>query len=84
AGAITPDFKDGASIAASLKVAAAYEPRQYQRGAVAYAAILALQDQTFVQGLRAQAANPAARISLRDQIIANPNTVVNLPGVVVP
>ena len=80
AGAITPDFKDGAAIAASLKVAAAYEPRQYQRGAVAYAAILALQDQTFVQGLRAQAANPAARISLRDQIIANPNTVVNLPG----
>lgn len=80
AGAITADFKDGASIASSLKLAAAYEPRQYQRGAVAYAAILALQDPTFVQGLRAQAASPSARLALRDQIIANPNVVVNLPG----
>lgn len=80
AGAITPDFKDGASIAASLKVAAAYEPRQFQRGAVAYAAILALQDPTFVQGVRAHAADPASRIALRDQILSSPNSVVNLPG----
>ena len=80
AGAITPDFKDGASIASSLKLAAAYEPRQFQRGAIAYAAILALQDQTFVQGVRAQAASPASRIALRDQILTNPNSVVNLPG----
>ncbi len=79
-GAITPDFKDGPAIASSLKVAAAYEPRQFQRGAVAYAAILALQDQTFVQGVRVHAADPASRIALRDQILANPNSVVNLPG----
>ena len=80
ASAIAPQFADGGQIASSLRLAAAYEPRQFQRGAVAYAAILALQDQTFVQGLRAQAAHPANRIALRDQIVANPNTVVNLPG----
>ncbi len=80
AGAITPDFKDGPSIASSLKLAAAYEPRQFQRGAMAYAAILALQDQTFVQGVRAHAASPVTRIALRDQILANPNTVVTFPG----
>jgi hypothetical protein len=80
AGSIAPQFADGGQIASSLRLAAAYEPRQFQRGALAYAAILALQDQTFVQGLRAQAADPAGRIALRDQIVANPNTVVNLPG----
>ncbi len=80
AGAIAPQFADGGQIASSLKLAAAYEPRQFQRGAVAYAAILALQDPTYVQGLRAQAASPASRMALRDQIVANPNTVVNLPG----
>lgn len=80
AGSIAPQFADGGQIASSLKLAAAYEPRQFQRGAVAYAAILALQEPTFVQGLRAQAAHPENRIALRDQIVANPNTVVNLPG----
>jgi hypothetical protein len=80
AGSIAPQFADGGQIASSLKLAAAYEPRQFQRGAVAYAAILALQDPTYVQGLRAQAAHPGNRIALRDQIVANPNTVVNLPG----
>lgn len=79
-GSIAPQFADGGQIASSLKIAAAYEPRQFQRGAVAYAAILALQDPTFVQGLRAQAAHPEGRVALRDQIVANPNTVVNLPG----
>ena len=79
-GAIAPTFADGSQIADSLKLAAAYEPRQYQRGAVAYAAILALQDPTFVQTVRTYAADPANRLILRDQIIANPNTVVNLAG----
>jgi hypothetical protein len=47
---------------------------------VAYAAILALQDPTFVQTVRGYAADPSNRIALRDQIIANPNAVVNLAG----
>jgi len=78
--AISADFKDGEQIQVALRTAEAHESRQFQRGAVAYAAILALQDPTFVQGVRTYAADPANRLTLRDQIIANPNTVVNLPG----
>ena len=80
ANAISPDFKDGAQIQASLRTAASYEPKQFLRGAVAYAAIVALQDPTFVAELRKVAANPAQRLALRDQLISNPNMATILPG----
>lgn len=80
ANAISPDFKSGDDIQASLRTAAAYEPKQFLRGAVAYAAILALQDPTFVAELRKVAADPAQRIALRDQLISNPNMATVLPG----
>lgn len=80
ANAISPDFKSGEQIQASLRIAAAYEPKQFLRGAVAYAAIVALQDPVFVAELRKVAADPAARIAMRDQLMANPNMATILPG----
>jgi hypothetical protein len=80
ANAISPDFQNGEQIQASLRTAAAYEPKQFLRGAVAYAAIVALQDPTFVADLRRIAADPAQRIVLRDQLISNPNMATILPG----
>lgn len=80
ANTISPRFADGAAIASSLKLAAAYEPKQFLRGAVSYAAVSALQDPTFVAGVREHAANPASRLSLRDQLIANPYAVIGMPG----
>ena len=80
ANAISPDFKSGDEIQASLRTAAAYEPKQFLRGAVAYAAIVALQDPTFVAELRKVANDPAQRIALRDQLISNPNMATILPG----
>ncbi|MDO9223876.1 MAG: hypothetical protein Q7U20_09230 [Caulobacter sp.] len=80
ANAISPAFQNGAEIQASLRTAAAYEPKQFLRGAVAYAAILALQDPTFVAELRKVAADPAQRIAMRDQLISNPNMATILPG----
>jgi hypothetical protein len=56
AGAIAPTFADGASIARSVRLGASYEPKQLARGAVAYAAVAALQDAEFVHGVRAAAA----------------------------
>ena len=80
ANAISPDFQSGEQIQTSLRTAAAYEPKQFLRGAVAYAAIVALQDPTFVAELRKVAADPAQRIAMRDQLIANPNMATILPG----
>lgn len=80
ANAISPDFKNGEDIQTSLRTAAAYEPKQFLRGAVAYAAIVALQDPAFVANLRKVAADPAARIALRDQLISNPNMATVQPG----
>jgi hypothetical protein len=80
ANAISPTFQDAAQIQASLRTAAAYEPKQFLRGAVAYAAIVALQDPTFVAELRKVAADPAQRIALRDQLIVNVNMATILPG----
>ena len=80
ANAISPDFQNGEQIQSSLRVAAAYEPKQFLRGAVAYAAIVGLQDSTFVANLRTVAQNPAQRIALRDQLMANPNMATTLPG----
>jgi hypothetical protein len=80
ANAISPDFQSGDQIQASLRMAAAYEPKQFLRGAVAWAAIVALQDPTFVAELRKVAADPAQRIAMRDQLISNPNMATILPG----
>lgn len=80
ANAISPDFQNAAQIQASLRTAAAYEPKQFLRGAVAYAAIVALQDPQFVAELRKIAADPAQRVAMRDQLIANPNMATLLPG----
>lgn len=80
ANAISPTFKNGEEIQASLRTAAAYEPKQFLRGAVAWAAIVALQDPVFVAELRKVAADPAQRLAMRDQLIANPNMATILPG----
>lgn len=80
AAAINPAFKSGADVAQSLKTGEAYEPKQFLRGAIAYGAVAALQDQTFVSGLRTAAADPQQRQAMTAQIMRNPNYVTTLPG----
>jgi hypothetical protein len=80
AGAISPTFENGDQIQASLKIGAAYEPKKFLAGATAYAAVLALQDPTFVTSVRAFAADPAQRQQVINQIIADPAYVVGFKG----
>lgn len=81
ASAITPTgMTSGPAVADSLKAGAAYEPKQLLRGSIAYAAVIALQDQEFVAGVRVHAVDPAGRQRLAAQILANPYTVTNFPG----
>jgi hypothetical protein len=80
ASAISPTFTQGDQIQASLKQGEAYEPKQLSRGVVAYAAILALQEPSFVTGVRAYAADPAQRADMINKIYADPAYAAQLPG----
>lgn len=77
---IRPDFADGEGVARSLKVGEAYEPNQMIRGAIAYAAVVALQDKAFVDGVRTYAADPTQRRQVAYEILKDPAYAVGLPG----
>ncbi|HEX6860670.1 MAG TPA: hypothetical protein VF138_10785, partial [Caulobacteraceae bacterium] len=64
----------------ALTTGAAYEPRQFLRGAVAYAAVVALQDPTFVAAVREFGRDPVQRKYVASEIVANPAYVVGIDG----
>jgi hypothetical protein len=80
AGAIGATFENGDQIQASLKVGVAYEPKQFLNGATAYAAVLALQDPTFVASVREFAADPTQRQQVINQIFSDPAYAVGFKG----
>ena len=80
ASKITPTFVDGPGIAEALKVGVSYEPKQFLQGAIAYGAIVALQDPAFVAGVRQYAATPEQRQQIAYEIMKDPAYVVGLPG----
>jgi len=79
-GAISPAFADGTAVASSVTTGAAYDPRQFLRGAIAYGAVVALQDPTFVAGVRASANDRAQRQEVAYAILRDPAYVAGLPG----
>ena len=79
--AATPTaFPDATTVASSLRAGASYEPKQLLRGSIAYAAVIALQDQAYIANVRTYAVDPAQRQRIAAQILANPWTVTNYPG----
>ncbi|MCC7266742.1 MAG: hypothetical protein IT546_05295 [Caulobacteraceae bacterium] len=80
AAAISPVFTDGASVASSVRASASYEPGQFLRGAIAYAAIVALQDPAYVAGVRAYASDAATRQKVVYEIYKDPAYVVAIAG----
>ena len=80
AAAVRTHFENGQAIEASLADVEAYEPQQLIRGAVAYGAVIALQDPAFVAGVRVYAGNSAIRRDFADRIIADPNYITGMPG----
>jgi hypothetical protein len=59
-------------VARSLRTGAAYEPAQFLRGAIAYGAVIAMQDPTFMASVRAFAADPTQRANVAAQLRADP------------
>jgi hypothetical protein len=80
AGAVSSAFTDGDQIQASLKVGAAYEAKSFMNGMVAYAAVLALQDPTFVASVREVAANPTQRQEMINNLFSNPSYAAVFKG----
>ncbi|WP_293677106.1 hypothetical protein [uncultured Phenylobacterium sp.] len=77
---IAPNFTDGSAIASSLKTGAAYEPDQMVKGAMAYAAVVALQDKSFVAGVRLYVADRTQRQQVAYQILKDPAYVLGING----
>jgi len=77
---IAPEFVDGPDVARSLQVGASYEPAQLVRGAIAYSAVVALQDRTFVEGVRIYAKDPVQRRQIAYEILKDPAYAVGIAG----
>jgi hypothetical protein len=69
---ISPAFTDAASVSQALGYTRAYSPKSLVRGAVAYAAIAALQDPDFVASVREAGNTPEHRQAMVGYILANP------------
>ena len=75
ATAIDARFGDAAAVQKAVKTGAAYQPQQLQEGIVAYAALLALRNQDFVDGVRA-VRDP----SFADRLSRSPQAVLDVRG----
>jgi hypothetical protein len=80
AAALTASFADGQAVEQSLISGASYEPHQFLRGAIAYGALVALQNPQFVAGVRTYAVDPQGRQSLAAKLLADPNYASALPS----
>ena len=80
AAGLTPSFTDGPSVHRSLEIGASYEPRQMASGAVAYAAVAALQDAAFVESVRQYARDPKQRQTVAYNLIRDPAYAVGIPN----
>ena len=80
ASGIASKFVDGPSVLSALRLGAHSEQHQMQQGMVAYAAIVALQDPTFVAAVRGFASHASTRDAMVRYILADPNYVTTLGG----
>lgn len=80
AASIAPSFTNGPGVEDSLTLSESYEAQQLSRGAVAYAAVVALQEPGFVASVRTYAVDPAGRKAMAQRIAADPNYATALPG----
>ena len=76
---ISAAFKSGASVAEAVKTASGYEMHQFEEGAIAYAALTALQEPDFVAGVR-ELQREGARADFAEQLVAYPQAALNIRG----
>ena len=80
AAGIHADFAGGEAVSRALETGATYEQTQIEEGAVAFAALAALQEPEFVQTLNELSPDPAARAAVARQLVEEPEAVMQTPG----
>ena len=80
AAAITADFTSPEQVASALTQGEAYDAQQLRRDAVAYAAVLALQDGAFVAGVRMFVSDPDQRRQVMTELYNDPAYAVGFKG----
>lgn len=77
---VSPKFTSAAMVKASLERAEAYKIQQLAAGEVAYAALVALQDADFVEGVSKLKAYPQSREAIMDELVSAPENVMQIDG----
>jgi hypothetical protein len=72
---IAPEFGNPGAVGVALRTGAAYEPAQLESGMIAFAAVAAMQEPGFVDGVRRAGGRDLAR-----RLIADPEAALSLPG----
>jgi len=80
AGGMAPTFASGEDVAGAVKIGASYEQAQLQQGSIAFAAVAALQEPTFVASVRTFANDRIQRELLINTLIANPGYAATFPN----
>lgn len=80
ASAVNPAFEGADSVTDALMTTAAYDSRQLEEGAVAYAALIALQQPKFVTTVSEYSANASERAAYVERLIAAPERVLDVDG----
>jgi hypothetical protein len=78
---IKTDFDNADDVQSRLSVGSQFEPQQLARGAVAYAAIVAMQDPAFRATIRGFANNDQSRMEMAHQLMSDYTYVAAIPGV---
>ena len=76
ASAIKADFGSGGAVAHAVALGSVYEPTQLEQGAIAYAALVALQDPLFVQAVQDAGTDPRAREAFAARLADQPESVL--------
>ncbi len=77
AATIDGKFTNGAGVARAVEVGSVYQPRQLEEGAIAYAALVALQDPAFVEAVQRIGRDPRAREAFAARLVEHPEAVMN-------
>ena len=78
--AIKPDFANGEDVEHRLQTGESFDPQIMTHGEIAFAAVVALQEPTFVAELRNFSMDAATRAQLTRSIAADPNYVTGFRG----
>ena len=73
-------FRDSAAVKQAMNVGEAYQPAQMEEGMIAYAALIALEDERFVAGVQMSTQGREDNARAADELLANPESVAAIPG----